>query len=40
MRRGDFDLVYGQFGYQFSVNSSASGQRRGVWGDVGVRYAW
>ncbi|MCP3713297.1 autotransporter domain-containing protein, partial [Paraburkholderia sp. CNPSo 3274] len=32
--------VYGQFGYQFSVNSSASGQQRGVWGDVGVRYAW
>ncbi|WP_429322850.1 autotransporter outer membrane beta-barrel domain-containing protein [Paraburkholderia sp. GAS448] len=32
--------VYSQFGYQFSVNSSASGSRKGVWGDVGVRYLW
>ncbi|MBK3786045.1 autotransporter outer membrane beta-barrel domain-containing protein [Paraburkholderia aspalathi] len=32
--------VYGQFGYQFSVNSSDSGSRKGVWGDIGVRYLW
>ncbi|MBK3786101.1 autotransporter outer membrane beta-barrel domain-containing protein, partial [Paraburkholderia aspalathi] len=32
--------VYSQFGYQFSVNSSASGSRKGVWGDIGVRYLW
>jgi outer membrane autotransporter protein len=32
--------MYGQFGYQFSVNSSQSGTRKGVWGDVGIRYAW
>ena len=31
---------FGQFGYQFAVNSSESGQRKGVWGDIGIRYAW
>jgi outer membrane autotransporter protein len=32
--------VYGQFGYQFSINSSASGSQKGVWGDIGVRCTW
>lgn len=32
--------VYGQFGYQFSINSSESGSRKGVWGDIGIRYTW
>jgi outer membrane autotransporter protein len=32
--------VYGQFGYQFSINSSASGSHNGVWGDIGLRYTW
>ncbi|SIO72513.1 outer membrane autotransporter barrel domain-containing protein [Burkholderia sp. GAS332] len=32
--------VYSQFGYQFSVNSSDSGSRKGVWGDIGVQYLW
>ncbi|MCP3720534.1 autotransporter outer membrane beta-barrel domain-containing protein [Paraburkholderia sp. CNPSo 3281] len=32
--------LYGQFGYQFSINSSSTGSQKGVWGDVGCRYAW
>ncbi|NUX59143.1 autotransporter family protein [Paraburkholderia youngii] len=32
--------LYGQFGYQFSINDSVSGSRRGVWGDIGARYTW
>ena len=32
--------VYSQFGYQFSVSSSASGSRKGVWGSLGLRYSW
>ncbi|WP_321940131.1 autotransporter outer membrane beta-barrel domain-containing protein [Paraburkholderia sp. J8-2] len=32
--------LYGQFGYRFSINGSASGSRKGVWGDVGGRYVW
>ncbi|WP_245623866.1 autotransporter family protein [Paraburkholderia nodosa] len=32
--------LYGQFGYQFSISSSATGSQKGVWGDVGLRYAW
>ncbi|MBC8742909.1 autotransporter outer membrane beta-barrel domain-containing protein [Paraburkholderia sp. UCT31] len=32
--------LYGQFGYQFSINSSATGSRKGVWGDIGLRYLW
>jgi outer membrane autotransporter protein len=32
--------LYGQFGYQFSINDSASGSRKGVWGDIGLRYTW
>lgn len=32
--------LYGQFGYGFSINDSASGSRKGVWGDVGGRYVW
>ncbi|WP_184138916.1 autotransporter family protein [Paraburkholderia atlantica] len=32
--------LYGQFGYQFSINASATGSQKGVWGDVGFRYKW
>ncbi|SIO72588.1 outer membrane autotransporter barrel domain-containing protein [Burkholderia sp. GAS332] len=32
--------VYSQYGYQFSLNSSAGGSRKGMWGDIGVRYLW
>jgi outer membrane autotransporter protein len=32
--------LYGQFGYGFSINDSASGSRKGVWGDIGARYTW
>jgi outer membrane autotransporter protein len=32
--------LYGQFGYGFTINDSASGSRKGVWGDVGARYVW
>ncbi|WP_233862443.1 autotransporter family protein [Paraburkholderia adhaesiva] len=32
--------LYGQFGYQFSINDSESGTQKGVWGDVGLRYVW
>ncbi|HKR44118.1 MAG TPA: autotransporter outer membrane beta-barrel domain-containing protein [Paraburkholderia sp.] len=32
--------LYGQFGYQFSINSSSTGSQKGAWGDVGCRYAW
>ncbi|HTH62870.1 MAG TPA: autotransporter outer membrane beta-barrel domain-containing protein [Paraburkholderia sp.] len=32
--------LYGQFGYQFALSDSASGSRKGVWGAVGLRYAW
>ena len=32
--------LYGQFGYQFSINDSATGSRKGVWGDIGIRYLW
>ncbi|MFC0577253.1 autotransporter outer membrane beta-barrel domain-containing protein [Paraburkholderia solisilvae] len=32
--------LYGQFGYQFSINSSATGSQKGVWGDIGFRYTW
>ncbi|MFL9998918.1 autotransporter outer membrane beta-barrel domain-containing protein [Paraburkholderia sediminicola] len=32
--------VYSQFGYQFSVSSTESGSRKGVWGNIGLRYLW
>ena len=32
--------LYGQVGYQFSVSDSQSGNRRGAWGDIGVRFNW
>ncbi|EEA02436.1 outer membrane autotransporter barrel domain protein [Burkholderia sp. H160] len=32
--------LYSQFGYQFSINASSTGSRKGVWGDIGLRYAW
>ncbi|WP_227749310.1 autotransporter family protein [Paraburkholderia atlantica] len=32
--------LYGQFGYQFSINDAVSGSRKGVWGDIGFRYTW
>jgi outer membrane autotransporter protein len=32
--------LYGQFGYGFSINNSASGSQKGVWGDIGGRYVW
>ncbi len=32
--------LYGQFGYQFSINDSATGSHKGVWGDIGLRYTW
>ncbi|MFL9998905.1 autotransporter outer membrane beta-barrel domain-containing protein [Paraburkholderia sediminicola] len=32
--------LYSQFGYQFTVSSSASGSRKGVWGNIGMRYLW
>lgn len=32
--------LYGQLGYQHAINASESGQRKGVWGDVGMRLAW
>lgn len=32
--------LYGQFGYQFSINDSESGRQRGVWGSAGLRYTW
>ncbi|MBB5510050.1 outer membrane autotransporter protein [Paraburkholderia sp. JPY681] len=32
--------LYGQFGYQFSINASATGSHKGVWGDIGFRYTW
>ncbi|WP_130619115.1 autotransporter-associated beta strand repeat-containing protein [Dyella amyloliquefaciens] len=32
--------LYGQFGRQFSIHSSESGSRKGVWGDIGIRYTW
>jgi outer membrane autotransporter protein len=32
--------LYGQFGYGYSINGSASGSQKGIWGDVGGRYVW
>ncbi|MFC0402125.1 autotransporter outer membrane beta-barrel domain-containing protein [Paraburkholderia rhizosphaerae] len=31
--------LYGQLGYGFTITDSVSGSRKGVWGDVGARYA-
>ena len=32
--------LYGQLGYQFSINDSENGRRKGAWGDIGLRYTW
>jgi fibronectin-binding autotransporter adhesin len=32
--------LYGQVGYQHSVNSSSDGTREGAWGNAGLRYNW
>ncbi|MBB5189575.1 outer membrane autotransporter protein [Silvimonas terrae] len=32
--------LYDQFGYQFAVSSSEGGSRKGVWGNIGLRYSW